>query len=52
LPEPAPAKAGGAFYGAAEFGPFFNFLRVHQSFVNENDKNAAKKYLTKAGQFW
>jgi len=29
LPEPAPAKAGGAFYGAVEFGRFFDFLRVH-----------------------
>jgi len=30
LPEPAPAKAGGAFYGAVEFGLFFDFLQVHQ----------------------
>jgi len=25
LPEPAPAKAGGAFYEAVEFGMFFNY---------------------------
>jgi hypothetical protein len=31
LPEPAPAKAGGAFYEAVLFGKFFDFLRVHQS---------------------
>jgi hypothetical protein len=30
LPQPALAKAGGVFYEAAEFGQFFDFLRVHQ----------------------
>jgi len=44
LPEPAPAKAGGAFYEAVEFGLFFDFLRSRQGGIRMSDVNIVALY--------